>query len=282
VSSPRSFWSTRALRAARAAAERDGREPDIVGLLRAWGSAGNLYRRLMTASPADKNREGIIQALEEAIADAQNLQPLAVQNDRLGHASGLRVRDAVTSAESTVVTRIVLIATGTVPNTVLAHEEPLVRLDGSDWRAYDESGAPISRERGGKLTAAHVRAHRAADRKSIGFRGDLHPAYAGTVVKAMAIAKNARSSSRVCSIASRAPPSPRRPVDRRFVGSVAQALGAYAARRLGTVPIAIGNADRIIPIGSEPMMAAARRDGLGARLRRGHGALASVSSRCST
>ena len=179
-----------ALRAERAAAEREGREPDIVGLLRSWGGARILYRRVMTASPAYKNHEEIIKALEEGIAYAENLQPLAVQIDRFGHACGLSVRDTVTGAESTVPARTVLIAAGTVPNTVLAGEAPALRLDGTHFQAYDEHGTPVSPERCGKPAATHVVAHLAADGRAISFFGDLHPSFAGTVVKAMASAKN--------------------------------------------------------------------------------------------
>ena len=455
-----------ALRAERAAAERDGREPDIVGLLRSWGGARILYRRVMTASPAYKNHEEIIKALEEGISYAENLQPLAVQLDRFGHACGLSVRDAVTGAQSTVAARTVLIAAGTVPNTVLASEAPVLRLDGSHFQAYDESGAPVSPERCGKPAATHVVAHLAADGKAISFFGDLHPSFAGTVVKAMASAKNgypivsrllervagtaepakvlerlrsqgsarvvrverltativevvvevplaARAfrpgqffrlqnyeagapqacgtrlamegialtgawvdperghvglvalemggSSSLCTLlepgqpvalmgptcepthiprdetvvllggglgnavlfsigrAMRAAgsrvlyfagyrsstdvfkrqdledasdalvwctdsapaPQPARPQDRQFVGNVVQALEAYAAGGLGATPIALEEVDRIIAIGSEPMMAAvaaARRGGLAARLKRGHVALASINS----
>ncbi len=456
-----------ALRAERAAAERDGREPDIVGLLRSWGGARILYRRVMTASPAYKNHEEIIKALEEGISYAENLQPLAVQLDRFGHACGLSVRDTVTGAQSTVAARTVLIAAGTVPNTVLASEAPVLRLDGSHFQAYDETGAPVSPERCGKPAATHVVAHLAADGKAISFFGDLHPSFAGTVVKAMASAKSgypivsrllerlagaaaepakvlerlrsqgsarvvrverltativevvveaplaARAfrpgqffrlqnyeagapqaggtrlamegialtgawvdpepghvglvalemggSSSLCTLlepgqpvalmgptgepthiprdetvvllggglgnavlfsigrAMRAAgsrvlyfagyrsttdvfkrqdledasdalvwctdsapaPRPARPQDRQFVGNVVQALEAYATGGLGAAPIALEEVDRIIAIGSEPMMAAvaaARRGGLAARLKRGHVALASINS----
>jgi len=455
-----------ALRAERAAAERASREPDIVGLLRSWGGARILYRRVMTASPAYKNHEEIIKALEEGISYAENLQPLAVQVDQFGHACGLRVRDVVTGLESTVAARTVLIAAGTVPNTVLAREAPLLRLDDSHFQAYDESGTPVTPERCGKPAATHVVTHLGTDGRAISFFGDLHPSFAGTVVKAMASAKNgypivsrllervvnpaepatvlerlrslagarvvrverltativevvveaplaARTfrpgqffrlqnyetgapracgtrlamegialtgawvdpqaghvglialemggSSSLCSLlepgqpvalmgptgepthiprdetvvliggglgnavlvsigramraagcrvlyfagyrssadvfkrqdleaaadalvwcADAAPaPQPARPQDRQFVGTVVQALEAYATGRLGAAPIALEQVDRIIAIGSEPMMAAvaaARRGGLAARLKRGHVALASINS----
>ena len=53
---------------------------------------------------------------------------------------------------------------------------------------------------------------------------------------------------------------PGRPQDRSFVGNIVQAMEAYAAGRLGaTPPIRMADADRIIAIGSDRMMAAVAR-----------------------
>ena len=456
----------RALRAERAAAEREGREPEIIGLLREWGGARIVYRRVMTASPAYRNHEELAKALEEGIAYGENMAPLAVEVDRFGHARGLRVRDTITGANSTVPAHSILIAAGTVPNTVLADEAPVLQLDGKYFQAYDESGAPVSPERCGKPAHTHVIAHLAADGRAVSFFGDLHPSYAGTVVKAMASAKNGypiisrllsrvppaanptavlhrlgsqgaasvvrveRLTATIVEVVVEAPlaarafrpgqffrlqnyetgtpmalgtrlamegialtgawvdpalghvglvalemggssslcaalrpgepvalmgptgeptqipscetvtliggglgnavlfsigramraagcrvlyfagyrssadvfkrqdlenaadalvwctdsapaPLPGRPQDRQFVGNVVQALDAYAAGRLGTPPIAIEEVDRIMAIGSEPMMAAvaaARRARLAGHLKRGHVALASINS----
>ena len=180
----------RALRAERDAAARAGREPDIVGLLRSWGGARILYRRVMTASPAYRNHEEISKAFEEGIGYAENLQPLAVEVDRFGHAIALQVRNTATGSEARVPARTVLIAAGTVPNTVLSRETTELALDGSYFQAYDESGRPVSPERCGKPAETHVLAHLAADGRAVSFFGDLHPSFAGTVVKAMASAKN--------------------------------------------------------------------------------------------
>jgi NADPH-dependent glutamate synthase beta subunit-like oxidoreductase/NAD(P)H-flavin reductase len=52
---------------------------------------------------------------------------------------------------------------------------------------------------------------------------------------------------------------PDRPQDRAFVGNIVQAMEAYAAGRLGVPAIALADAQRIIAIGSDRMMAAVAR-----------------------
>ncbi len=75
--------------------------------------------------------------------------------------------------------------------------------------------------------------------------------------------------------------APRRPQDRRFVGNIVQAMDAYAQGRLGPVSIRMEDADRLIAIGSDRMMAAvarARHDVLKAHLKPGHAAIGSINS----
>ncbi len=74
---------------------------------------------------------------------------------------------------------------------------------------------------------------------------------------------------------------PDRPQDRTFVGNIVEAMRAYAEGRLGPVPIALNDCDRIIAIGSDRMMAAvgaARHGVLAPYLKRNHRALASINS----
>ncbi len=52
---------------------------------------------------------------------------------------------------------------------------------------------------------------------------------------------------------------PDRPQDLSFVGNIVQAMEAYASGRLGTPPVPMQDADRIIAIGSDRMMAAVAR-----------------------
>ena len=178
------------LRAERAAAAATGREADITGLLRTWGGARVIYRRTLTASPAYRNHEEIAKALEEGIAFGENLTPVAVEVDQYGHASGLRVRDSTSNTESTLPARSILVAAGTVPNTIVGRELPGFHLDGKYFQAHDEAGQRVSPQRCSKPDSTHIVAHLADDGRAVTFFGDLHPSFAGNVVTAMASAKN--------------------------------------------------------------------------------------------
>ena len=74
---------------------------------------------------------------------------------------------------------------------------------------------------------------------------------------------------------------PRRVQDRAFVGNIVQAMDAYASGRLGACVLCLDDADRLIAIGSDRMMAAvarARHDVLRPHLKPGHVAIGSINS----
>jgi len=74
---------------------------------------------------------------------------------------------------------------------------------------------------------------------------------------------------------------PRRPQDRAFVGNIVQAMEWYASGRLGGQALSMRDADRLIAIGSDRMMAAvgrARHDVLKAHLKPAHFAIGSINS----
>jgi NADPH-dependent glutamate synthase beta subunit-like oxidoreductase/NAD(P)H-flavin reductase len=74
---------------------------------------------------------------------------------------------------------------------------------------------------------------------------------------------------------------PTRPQDRSFVGNIVQAMDAYALGRLGPQSIRMNDADRLIAIGSDRMMAAvarARHDVLKDHLKPHHFAIGSINS----
>src|SRR5207244_1015347 len=86
--------------------------------------------------------------------------------------------------------RTSLVAAGTQPNTVLAREDPEhVALDGRYFRALDEEGKPATPERVAKPAEVRVLMSLAEDGRAVSFFGDLHPSFAGNVVKAMGGAK---------------------------------------------------------------------------------------------
>jgi NADPH-dependent glutamate synthase beta subunit-like oxidoreductase/NAD(P)H-flavin reductase len=75
--------------------------------------------------------------------------------------------------------------------------------------------------------------------------------------------------------------APDRPQDKSFVGNIVQGMTAYATGALGEQPIAFQNADRVIAIGSDKMMAAvgaARHSVLKAHLKATHRGIASINS----
>jgi NAD(P)H-flavin reductase len=75
--------------------------------------------------------------------------------------------------------------------------------------------------------------------------------------------------------------TPGRPQDKTFVGNIVQAMEAYASGRLGEPAIAMREADRLIAIGSDRMMAAvgrARHDVLKPYLKPHHFAIGSINS----
>jgi NADPH-dependent glutamate synthase beta subunit-like oxidoreductase/NAD(P)H-flavin reductase len=75
--------------------------------------------------------------------------------------------------------------------------------------------------------------------------------------------------------------APGRPQDRSFVGNIVQAMKAYASGELGAPTIDMREADRIVAIGSDRMMAAvarARHDVLKPWLKAGHFAIGSINS----
>jgi NADPH-dependent glutamate synthase beta subunit-like oxidoreductase/NAD(P)H-flavin reductase len=179
----------RAIRAEREAAAREGREADLAGLLTSWGGATIAYRRRLIDAPSyTLNHEEVAKALEEGVQFAEELTPEAVEVDQYGHAAGLRCKKAGQSV--TLPAKSILVAAGTQPNTVLGREEPdKLHLDGKYYETLNEEGSPVKAERVAKPKDVRVLTSIAADGRAISFFGDLHPSFAGNVVKAMASAK---------------------------------------------------------------------------------------------
>src|SRR5690606_15406273 len=129
---------------------------------------------------------------------------LAVEVDEFGHAKALRLRRPDGSTLE-LEARTILAAAGTQPNTVIASEEPdWLKLDGKYFEAVDAEGTPVRPEQVCKPTETQVLTARFRDGRFVSFFGDLHPGFAGNVVKAMA---SASRGSRVVSqtLTSRAP-----------------------------------------------------------------------------
>ena len=191
----------RALRAEREAAAREGRAPRLAKLIDAWGGVTIAYRRRLIDAPSyTLNHEEVAKALEEGIRFAELLTPVEVEVDLYEQAAALRLTrhaaqevgghrpeaDQHAGEEVVLPARTILVAAGTQPNTVLAREDPAhAALDGRYFRALDEAGNHASPQRVAKPEAVHVLMNLAEDGRAVSFWGDLHPSFAGNVVKAM-------------------------------------------------------------------------------------------------
>jgi NADPH-dependent glutamate synthase beta subunit-like oxidoreductase/NAD(P)H-flavin reductase len=177
----------RAIRAERAAAERERRPAEIIELLRQWGGATICYRRRLIDSPSyTLNHEEVAKALEEGIRFAEGLTPLEVEVDAYGHARALKIAfDRPRDDGEEFALEQALPA-----RTILGREDPgHVEIDGRYFQAFNEAGERVTPERVTKPAQVQVLMSAGADGRAVSFFGDLHPSFAGNVVKAMSSAK---------------------------------------------------------------------------------------------
>ena len=194
----------RALQDEIAVAQKEGREPNFIPLLRSWGGVTIAYRRRMVDSPAYRlNPEEVDLAMEEGISFMELVSPQHIELDEWGHAARLDLekqrlddnhRLQGSGEKISLAARAILVAAGTKPNTVLARDaDNGLQMDGNYFQLLDEDGnakkvtwsvKPIRGEEHGFLTSLRD------DGRGVSFFGDLHPSFAGNVVKAMASAKH--------------------------------------------------------------------------------------------
>lgn len=146
-------------------------------LLKKWGGVKIIYRKKFEESPAYKlNHEEVVKAFEEGIEFVDNTCPIEIILDKFNHCEGIICNN------QTVWAKTILIATGTAPNTTLAREDPEhFKLNGKYFSMVKEE----------QNSAFFTNIE---DDFSISILGDSHPKYSGSVVKAMASAKNSYKS----------------------------------------------------------------------------------------
>jgi NADPH-dependent glutamate synthase beta subunit-like oxidoreductase/NAD(P)H-flavin reductase len=175
--------------------ERKKTNPDVWSLLDSWGGVKLVYRKKLIDAPSYRlNHEEVEKAFEEGIFIAENYEPAGVEIDRFGHASAIMLKNTATGEPVTIPARSILVAAGTNPNTVLQREDPLhFELDGKYFKAVDEQGNHVKPERMSKPKDVRVLMSVEENACSVSFFGDLHPSFAGNVVKAMGSAKQGYS-----------------------------------------------------------------------------------------
>jgi NADPH-dependent glutamate synthase beta subunit-like oxidoreductase/NAD(P)H-flavin reductase len=181
----------RLARAERERALQEGREPNFDDLIDQWGGVTMAYRRRLQDSPAYRlNHEEVHKALEEGIRFLENASPKAALADEHGalRAMTFRLHD---NSVVELPARTVCVAAGTAPNTIYEKEHPgTFKLDA---RGYFEPHRAVRDADGMRLEPAadgFFTSYRDQAGRVVSYYGDNHPRYAGSVVKAMASAKD--------------------------------------------------------------------------------------------
>ncbi|HEY1693715.1 MAG TPA: FAD-dependent oxidoreductase [Polyangiaceae bacterium] len=184
----------RALREEKVRAEAEGREPQVQKLLDSWGGVTLVYRKGLEDSPAYRlNHEEVIKSLEEGVRYVEHMSPLEAVLDDKAHVKAVRFKRQDDSMVD-LPARTVCVAAGTSPNVIYEREYPgTFQLD--DRKQYFRPHAATVTEDGsvalepckpgeGFFTSYLKDGH------TVSFYGDNHPHYAGSVVRAMASAKD--------------------------------------------------------------------------------------------
>jgi NADPH-dependent glutamate synthase beta subunit-like oxidoreductase/NAD(P)H-flavin reductase len=190
----RHLGHARALRDEKARAKAEGREPNVQKLLDSWGGVTLVYRKGLADSPAYRlNHEEVAKSLEEGVRYVEHMSPVEAVLDELAHVKAVKFeREDKTVVE--LPARTVCVAAGTRPNVIYEREYPgTFQLD--DRKQYfrphkatvDGQGkvALEPSKPGDGFFTNYLR-----DGRTVSFYGDNHPHYAGSVVRAMASAKD--------------------------------------------------------------------------------------------
>jgi NADPH-dependent glutamate synthase beta subunit-like oxidoreductase/NAD(P)H-flavin reductase len=194
------------IREERAKAAAEGRTPNFQELIASWGGVSLVYRKRVVDSPAYRlNHEEVAKSLEEGVRYFENLSPEEAVLDRFGAVKAMKFGRLKRNEEGKWVdaketlelpARTVCVAAGTQPNVTYEREYPGTFMFDSRGQFFQPHTARTNDQ--GELVVE--KAERARDgfftsyndgKHAVSFYGDNHPHYAGSVVKAMASAKDA-------------------------------------------------------------------------------------------
>ncbi|MDE5066200.1 FAD-dependent oxidoreductase [Wolbachia endosymbiont of Drosophila malagassya] len=173
-------------------AKKGNREIKILELMQSLGGVKVIYRKELKDSPSYRlNSEEVQNALSEGIYFIENLEPVEVVTDKYNHAELIKLIDTKSGEIKRIKARSIFIAAGTEPNTVIATEDKKhFKLSNGYFTHLNSSGKEIDPIFSPKMQNKDRILVYKQGNKTISFFGDLHPSYSGSVVKAMASAKN--------------------------------------------------------------------------------------------
>jgi NADPH-dependent glutamate synthase beta subunit-like oxidoreductase/NAD(P)H-flavin reductase len=192
------------IRRERERARAAGETPNFIPLLRRWGGVTICYRKRLVDSPAYRlNHEEIIKCFEEGVEFMENVSPVEAVPDAAGAVSAVLFEKIAhengsyrpTGETIRVEARTVFMAAGTTPNIIYEKEHPgTFQVDPKRrcflaHRLVWKEGSPQLEPAKATLEDPGFFTSYLKNGKLISFFGDNHPFYAGSVVKAMASAK---------------------------------------------------------------------------------------------
>jgi NADPH-dependent glutamate synthase beta subunit-like oxidoreductase/NAD(P)H-flavin reductase len=183
------------IRRERKQAIKENRAPQFLALIRKWGGVTIAYRRSIQESPAYRfNHEELKKALEEGIYYQEHLAPLHVKLDQKGQTQALVCINASQEKQS-LPAHCILVATGIKPNTAYEFEHRgTFRRSGQFYDAFkfeQDSLKEVTESSRLKDPSIGILTSYQEKGNYVSFLGDMHPAFQGSVVKAMASAKYA-------------------------------------------------------------------------------------------
>ncbi|MFT6220542.1 MAG: NADPH-dependent glutamate synthase beta subunit-like oxidoreductase/NAD(P)H-flavin reductase [Rickettsiales bacterium] len=164
---------------------------NIPTILQKLGGAKIIYRKSLQESPAYRlNHEEVQKAFEEGIEFVENTTPIKAIDDGFGHIEYLIVKNNL-GDETKMPARALFLAAGTTPNKAPFYEDKLkFELDGGTFQIIDLLGKKLPAMNSPKSEGIGFLCAKNDQGKAVSFFGDLHPSFNGSVVKAMASAKN--------------------------------------------------------------------------------------------
>ncbi|MDC0857081.1 FAD-dependent oxidoreductase [Rickettsiales bacterium] len=159
-------------------AKVENSKPNFLPILNKLGGALIIYRKSLKESPAYRlNHEEVIKALEEGIKIQENTTPIEIIKDKFGSAESIKTK--LYNQDCNIPAKTILIAAGTKANVIIASED-------QDFHVEDRYLKLISKET--EIKDKFI-CYKNAKLEAVSVFGDMHPYYAGSVVKALASSK---------------------------------------------------------------------------------------------
>jgi NADPH-dependent glutamate synthase beta subunit-like oxidoreductase len=165
------------------------KEPKILELMQSWGGVKIIYRKKLKDSPSYRfNKEEVRHALLEGVYFVENLEPIEIIADRYNNAERLKLVDSKSGEIRYIKARSIFIAAGS--SAIADGDKKYFKFKNGYFGHIDSSGQEVEQVFSPKMQNKDRILVYKQDDKAISFFGDMHPAYRGSVVKAMASAKN--------------------------------------------------------------------------------------------